>query len=124
MSEPRREVELTANDTVWLQSPWPAAFELIRVLPARSWTLVGGLMVSLHGQIAGLPQTRTTTDVDTALHLETGVVTFSQVAWELETKPFRLFCQASKEPWSSHNRQVQSLARENLALLMSPQERK
>lgn len=73
-------LHLDATRSEWLEPPWPVAFELARLLPYRSWTLVGGLMVALHAKLAGLPQSRTTTDVDSALHLETGAVTFSQSA--------------------------------------------
>ena len=86
----RETVHLDATGSEWLEPPWPVAFELARLLPQRSWTLVGGLMVSLHAQLAGLPQPRTTTDVDSALHLETGVVSFAQTAALLQSAGFTL----------------------------------
>lgn len=86
----RETVHLDATGSEWLEPPWPVAFELARLLPHRSWTLVGGLMVSLHAQLAGLPQPRTTTDVDSALHLETGVVSFAQTAALLQSAGFTL----------------------------------
>lgn len=76
----RRTVRLDATASDWFEPPWPAVFELTRILPTHSWTLVGGLMVTLHARIAELPASRTTVDVDTALHLETGVVSFAEVA--------------------------------------------
>ncbi|MCH1882413.1 hypothetical protein [Agrococcus sp. ARC_14] len=63
--------------------PWPQAFEMAHALPEGSWTLVGGLMVQLHAIAAGVPLTRPTTDVDAALHLETGVITFVDAAARL-----------------------------------------
>lgn len=86
----RETAHLDATGTEWLEPPWPVAFELSRLLPHRSWTLVGGLMVSLHAKLAGLPQPRTTTDVDSALHLETGVVSFAQTAALLQKAGFTL----------------------------------
>ena len=63
--------------------PWPQAFEIARALPPGSWTLVGGLMVQLHSLLAGLQPSRPTTDVDAALHLETGAVTYADAVADL-----------------------------------------
>lgn len=68
----------------WEEPPWPVACDLARTLPAGSWTLIGGLMVKLHAELASLPPSRSTVDVDSALHLETNRVTFGQVAGTLE----------------------------------------
>lgn len=76
----RPRASINATTVHWQDPPWPAAFELAGMLPTGSWTLIGGLMVKLHAAIAGLPASRTTTDVDSALHLETNRVTFAHVA--------------------------------------------
>ncbi|WEO77744.1 hypothetical protein BJQ94_01460 [Cryobacterium sp. SO2] len=73
-------VNLYARSSTWEEPPWPSAFELARLLPHSSWTLVGGLMVKLHAELAELPAPRTTVDVDAALHLETEATTFPQAA--------------------------------------------
>ena len=74
----RSLVAIDARSSRWEERPWPSAFELARILPPSSWTLVGGLMVKMHAELASLPAPRTTTDVDSALHLETQAVTFAQ----------------------------------------------
>jgi hypothetical protein len=79
----RPMVRIDARSSKWDESPWSTAFELARLLPLNSWTLVGGLMVKLHAELAGLPTTRTTVDVDSALHLETQAVTFAEAAAQL-----------------------------------------
>ncbi|BDZ63530.1 hypothetical protein [Agromyces mangrovi Wang et al. 2018] len=76
----RPRVMLDASSEAWEEPPWPTAFELARLLPSSSWTLIGGLMVKLHAALAGLPSSRSTVDVDSALHLETNAVTFAQAA--------------------------------------------
>lgn len=76
-------VSVDARSSSWEEPPWPSAFELARLLPQGSWTLVGGLMVKLHAELAGLPAPRTTVDVDSALHLETQAITFAQAAASL-----------------------------------------
>jgi len=73
-------VNVDARSSKWEEPPWPSAFELARLLPHSSWTLVGGLMVKLHAEMAELPAPRTTVDVDSALHLETEAITFPQAA--------------------------------------------
>jgi len=47
--------------------PWPDVAELAAAVPAEVWTLIGGLMVQLHGVLAGLPMVRPTDDVDVLL---------------------------------------------------------
>ena len=47
-------VSVDARSSSWEEPPWPSAFELARLLPESSWTLVGGLMVKLHAELAGL----------------------------------------------------------------------
>lgn len=76
-------VSIDARSSTWEESPWPSAFELARLLPRNSWTLVGGLMVKLHAELAGLPGPRTTVDVDSVLHLETRAVAFAEAAAQL-----------------------------------------
>jgi len=73
-------VNVDARSSKWDEPPWPSAFDLARLLPHSSWTLVGGLMVKLHAELAELPAPRTTVDVDSALHLETEAITFPQAA--------------------------------------------
>ena len=70
--------------------PWPQAFEIARALPPGSWTLVGGLMVQLHALLAGLQPSRPTTDVDAALHLETGSVTYADAVADLRRLQYEL----------------------------------
>ncbi|MGY1719074.1 hypothetical protein ACI799_02265 [Blastococcus sp. SYSU DS0753] len=64
--------------------------ELAAVVPAEVWTLIGGLMVQLHGAVAGLPVVRPTNDVDVLLHVETGQGRPAQVAHSLEELGYRL----------------------------------
>lgn len=73
-------LSIDARSSSWEEAPWPSALELARMLPAGSWTLVGGLMVKMHAEIAGLPAPRATVDVDTALHLETQAISFGEAA--------------------------------------------
>ena len=54
--------------------------ELAEAVPADAWTLIGGLMVQLHGAVAGLPVVRPTNDVDVLLHVQTGSGRPAQVA--------------------------------------------
>ena len=70
--------------------PWPQAVELIEVLPAEQWTLIGGLMVQLHMAHAGIPVHRTTVDIDMVLHLETGAITFGRAREALEQLGYEL----------------------------------
>lgn len=83
-------VSIDARSSSWVEPPWPSAFELARLLPEGSWTLVGGLMVKLHAELAGLPAPRTTVDVDSALHLETQAITFAQAAALLQSAGYVL----------------------------------
>lgn len=76
-------VSIDARSSRWDEKPWPTAFELARLLPRSSWTLVGGLMVKLHAEMAKLPAPRTTVDVDSALHLETQTITFAEANAQL-----------------------------------------
>lgn len=86
----RALVSLDATSAAWAEPPWPTAFELARLLPTNSWTLVGGLMVKLHAALAGLPSGRSTTDVDSALHLETQAISFADAAALLQSAGFAL----------------------------------
>jgi len=83
-------VSIEATSSRWEEQPWPSAFELARVLPRSSWTLVGGLMVKLHAELANLPAPRTTVDVDSALHLETHAITFAEANALLTSAGYRL----------------------------------
>jgi hypothetical protein len=60
------------------------------VVPPSAWTLIGGLMVQLHGALAGLPVVRPTNDVDVLLHVETGQGRAAQVARALEELRYEL----------------------------------
>lgn len=55
-----------------LMPPWPLAFELSKILPHGSWTLIGGLMVQMRAMIHNLPIGRATQDVDGTLHFQRG----------------------------------------------------
>jgi len=57
------ELRVTAPPGGWAP-PWPLVIEIAGVLPARSWVLVGGLMVQLHARAAGVDEVRPTNDVD------------------------------------------------------------
>ena len=74
----------------WLVAPWPLVSEISETLPRYSWTLVGGLMVQAHAHLQGIPASRATDDVDTVLHLETGMTTFSEVNGLLRNRGFTL----------------------------------
>ncbi|MDQ1246167.1 MAG: hypothetical protein QG597_534 [Actinomycetota bacterium] len=86
----RPAVSVEATSAFWQAPPWPTAFELASLLPPASWTLVGGLMVQLHARLANLPPSRTTRDVDCALHLETKATTFAQTVQALGSVGFLL----------------------------------
>jgi hypothetical protein len=47
----RPRIKIDARSSRWNLPPWPSAFELAQLLPASSWTLVGGLMVKLHAEL-------------------------------------------------------------------------
>lgn len=79
MSTERPTIKIAEPAGGWPQ-PWPQAFEVAHALPVGSWTLVGGLMVQLHAIASAIPLSRPTTDVDAALHLETGVVSYAEAA--------------------------------------------
>lgn len=83
-------VTFEAASSAWQEPPWPSAFELARLLPPSSWTLVGGLMVKLHAALADLPSSRSTVDVDSTLHLETHAVSFAEAAALLASAGFVL----------------------------------
>lgn len=83
-------ISIDARSEEWQEPPWPSAFELARLLPQSSWTLVGGLMVKLHAELAELPASRATVDVDSALHLETQAITFPQAAARLQGAGYTL----------------------------------
>jgi len=68
------------------------------VVPASAWTLIGGLMVQLHGLAAGLPVVRPTNDVDVLLHVETGRGRAAQVARGLEELGYESLRASIREP--------------------------
>lgn len=70
--------------------PWPNVAELASVLPAESWTLVGGLMTQLHTIRRGLGVVRPTNDVDIVLHIETSRGVPADTATALESVGYRL----------------------------------
>lgn len=72
-------------------APWPSVAELAAELPAGSWTLVGGgLMTQLHTVHLGAGIVRATNDVDVALHIETQRGVPVAVATALERLGYRL----------------------------------
>lgn len=89
VTEGRPLLRLDAPTGDWGR-PWPQAFEVAGALAPGSWTLVGGLMVQLHARLAGLPPSRPTTDVDAALHLESGVIEYSDAAASLRKIGYEL----------------------------------
>ena len=74
----------------WDLKPWPLAFELERTLAPGSWSLIGGLMVQVHRYFAQLPPGRSTTDVDATVRLETGAVSYAEVARAMQQAGFTL----------------------------------
>lgn len=82
-------IAVSGPRTGW-SHPWPDAFEVAEALAPSSWTLVGGLMVQLHAIIARVPIPRATTDVDAALHLETGIHTYASAAASLRRIGYEL----------------------------------
>lgn len=70
--------------------PWPDVAELASAVPAAAWTLIGGLMVQLHGAVAGLPVVRPTEDVDVLLHVKTGHGRAAELARALEALGYDL----------------------------------
>jgi hypothetical protein len=70
--------------------PWPDVAELAAAVPVDAWTLIGGLMVQLHGVAAGLPVVRPTNDVDVLLHVESGRGRAAEIARALEGLGYRL----------------------------------
>lgn len=76
---PRKTWYVRDDARQWGQ-PWKQLLELHDALPPKSWTVVGGLMVRIHASHARVHDTRSTRDVDAVLHLETGVITYSQAA--------------------------------------------
>jgi len=70
--------------------PWPDVAELAAAIPTEAWTLIGGLMVQLHGVAAGLPIVRPTNDVDVLLHVEGGRGRAGRVASALEQLGYAL----------------------------------
>lgn len=60
------------------------------MVPPSTWTLIGGLMVQLHGVAAGLPVVRPTNDVDVLLHVESGQGRAAEVIRGLEQLGYQL----------------------------------
>ena len=73
MSDERAVLTAPAPPGGW-GAPWPIAVEVLSLVSAQQWTLIGGLMVQLHAAAAGLVWDRPTRDVDMVLHVETGAV--------------------------------------------------
>lgn len=90
MESERTLHKLDATGVEWGTPPWPLAIEVAQLLPASSWTLVGGLMVRLRAIISDLPPSRNTTDVDATLHLDTGTTSFGDTAAKLRGAGFIL----------------------------------
>jgi hypothetical protein len=85
----RSVIDVTAAAGGW-PVPWPNVAELVSVLPADKWTLVGGLMTQLHTIHRGLGVVRPTNDVDIVLHLETSRGVPRQTAQALESIGYQL----------------------------------
>lgn len=71
-------------------APWPNVAEIEAVLPHDKWTLVGGLMMQLHGTYRGIEGLRPTNDVDIVLHVETSRGVASDTATALESLGYTL----------------------------------
>ncbi|WP_109506572.1 hypothetical protein [Nocardioides speluncae] len=72
------------------QAPWPNVAEIASVLAPGAWTLIGGLMVQLHGVSRGVGVVRPTNDVDIVLHLDPLRAVPDLVADALESLGYRL----------------------------------
>lgn len=83
MTAGRPEIQIRVENRHELGPEWQNLRELIRTLEPATWTLVGGLMVQLHGLLANLPPSRATNDIDLVLHLETGATSFAAVVGRL-----------------------------------------
>ncbi len=83
MNAERPTIDIASVPGGW-PVPWPSVAELAAVLPAGSWTLVGGLMTQLHTIHHGLGVVRPTNDVDIVLHIETQRGVPNKVAAALE----------------------------------------
>ena len=68
--------------------PWPLVIELAGALPARSWVLVGGLMVQLHARAAGVVEVRPTHDVDALIDVMAAGVSVAAIAGVLTGRGF------------------------------------
>jgi len=86
-----------ARPTIRVQSavggwphPWPNVEELVRVLRADQWTLIGGLMTQLHAINAGIGVVRPTNDVDIVLHIESARGVPARTAAALEAIGYHL----------------------------------
>ncbi|RIJ70702.1 hypothetical protein D1871_17910 [Nakamurella silvestris] len=84
----RPTIEVASAAGGW-PAPWPGVAELAQVLPAASWTLVGGLMSQLHTIHHRLGIVRPTNDVDIVLHIETMRGAANAVATALESLGYR-----------------------------------
>lgn len=85
---------------------WATLIELGCFATPESWVLVGGLMVQLHAMRSGLPDVRTTTDIDALVDLR--VLAFGEFAQVLESLGF-----VAVEP---NGKVFHRFRRENLAL--------
>lgn len=99
-SERRLTIDVAGAVGGW-PYPWPNVAELARVLPADSWTLIGGLMTQMHAIHHGVDAVRPTNDVDIVLHIETarGIPEATAVALESQKcvgtvylRPSRRWC--------------------------------
>lgn len=87
MSEDRPVLTAPAPLGGW-GAPWPIAVEVLSLVPAQQWTLIGGLMVQLHAAAAGLMWDRPTRDVDMVLHVKTGAADVRTVFTALRRADF------------------------------------
>jgi hypothetical protein len=82
-------VELTAPPGGW-HEPWPTVFEIVETLAPTPVVIVGGLMVQVHSQLAGIGEFRPTRDVDILIDLLAGGATVATIAGGLQGIGFQL----------------------------------
>ena len=70
MTASRPVIDIPTPQGGWAH-PWLNVAEIAQRLTPADWTLIGGLMVSAHATLAGVPPSRVTIDVDMVVHLET-----------------------------------------------------
>jgi len=64
--------------------PWPLLLEVAEFTDRTAWTIVGGMMVQIHAELADVLPIRATVDIDLLLHLMTRNVPISAVVGSLQ----------------------------------------